>query len=137
MVPAEFYFYLFDITPAEFSITLALESSLVHYRNSDFDSGQWLEGLLTSIVCVLGPLVCGYGTDNAYRIKHESLDPGVVLNRLRSGELLRIPRPTFHAISTELIDKSEINALIEKYKPKPDPEYRMAPGYHLLGRIGL
>jgi hypothetical protein len=137
VIPAMFYFYLFDRAPKEFSITLSVDSSIVYYRTDDFDSGQWFEGLLTTIVCALRPSVCGYGYDDAYGIKHESLDPGVVLSRLRSGELLGLRRPTFHAISTKLIEKSEIDALIEQYKPNPSPNYRMAPGYHILGSVGL
>lgn len=136
-VPAHLYFYFFDMAADAFSFSLSIESSIVYYRNDDFPSGCWLEGVLTSIVCSMGPLVCGYGADNAYQLQHVPLDPDVVLTRLRSGELLRLPRPTFHAISTKLIDKNEIDALIEQYKPSPSPNYRMAPGYHVLGSIGL
>jgi hypothetical protein len=133
-IPAEFYFYLFDIGSEEFSVTLSLESSIVYYKNDEFDSGEWLEGLLTSIVCALKPLVCGYGRDAAYECKHESLNPEVILERLRAGELLGLPRPIFHSIATSLIDKSEIDALIAQYKPAPSLKYRMAPGYHILSK---
>lgn len=136
-IPAEYYFYLFEIAPGEFSVTLSIESSIVYFENCEYESGQWLEGFLTSIVCVLKSSVCGYGSDAAYSCKHESLDPDEVLRRLRSGELLQLPRPIFHAISNKLIDKNEIDALIAQYKPKASPKYRMAPGYHILGSVGL
>jgi hypothetical protein len=133
-IPADFCFYLFDIGPGEFSVTSAFESSIVYYKNDEFDSGEWLEGLLTSIVCALKPLVCGYGCDDAYRCRHESLNPDAVLARLRTGELLGLPRPIFHAIATSLIDKSEIDALIAQYNPAPILKYRMAPGYNILSK---
>jgi hypothetical protein len=136
-IPAEFYLYLYDFRADSFGLTLTIESSIIYYRNDDRPSGQWLEALLTATVCTLKPFVCGYGRDAAYELKHEPLDPAVLMARLRSGELLSLPRPIFHAISTSLIESTEIESMIKLHKPTPDPEYRIAPGYHLLGRVGL
>ncbi len=136
-IPAEFCFYLFEMQPDQFSATLAFDSSMVYFKSEAFESGQWLEGLLITIVCALKPLVSGYGSDAAYSCKHESLNPTRVLERLRSGKLFQLPRPIFHAISTSLIEQSEIDSLIEQHQPKLDPKYRMAPGYHIFGSIGL
>ena len=134
-IPAQLYFYLFDFAAGELSLTLSFDSSIVFFKSDEFERGQWLEGLLTTITCELKPLVCGYGRDAAYMCKHESLNPSLVLKRLRSGELLKLPKPIYHAISTSLIDTNEIVALIDEHKPEPRPRYRLAPGYHVLNNI--
>jgi hypothetical protein len=136
-VKARCYFYVYDISDVSFCTSLSFESSVVYFRNDDFDSGEWLERFLISMVGALRPLVCGYGLDDAYAVRHEPLPPEEVLARLRTGELLSLPRPIFHAISVSLIEAEEIEGLIKKFAPRPSPDYRMAPGYHVLGRVGL
>ena len=134
---AEWYLYVFDMDDHGFSVTISVESSIVHHHDEQFDDGELLEGLLTTVVIELQVAACGYGKDDAYNVDQKALDPGPVLERLRSGELLSLPRPIFHAFSIDLVTKQEIDALIEQHQPDPDPEYRQALGYHLLGRVGL
>ena len=134
---AEWYLYVFDMGDGEFSASMAFDSSIVYHHDEQFDYGELLEGLLTTVVIELQVAACGYGKDDAYNVDQKALDPGPVLERLRSGELLSLPRPIFHAFSIDLVTKQEIDALIEQHQPDPDPEYRQAPGYHLLGRVGI
>jgi hypothetical protein len=135
-VPAECYLYVFGIDEADFGVTAAVDSSLVWYRNDDYpEPGKWFEGFLITIATAFEPAVCGYGRDDAYRIKHESIDANAILDNVRDGKLLTIPQPVFHAIRRDLIDKDEIDALMKTHRHSPTLVYRQSPKHHVLADI--
>jgi hypothetical protein len=130
---ATFALYVFDVGDDGYSATVAMESSMVWYRNDEYSTpGRWFEGFLISLVGALRAEVCGYGRDAAYGINHESLDPAQILARLRTGDLLELPNPIFHAISVDLIDRSEILSLMKKRPCSPRLEYKISPDHHVL-----
>lgn len=130
---ATFSVYVFDIAEDGFGATVAVESSMVWFRNDEHSTpGRWFEGFLISLVAALRADVCGYGRDAAYGIQHESLEPAQILARLRTGDLLELPNPIFHAISIDLIDRSEIISLMKKRPCSPRLEYKISPDHHVL-----
>ena len=110
---------------------------MVAYETPERERGRWLDGFLTSVVGAFEPLACSYGTTPPNQIEYKSIDPASLLASLRTGKLLGLTRPVFHALSVKLIDLTEIRAALKEHAPAHDPDYRMAPGYHLLGHVGL
>ncbi|MCX4240155.1 hypothetical protein [Paraliomyxa miuraensis] len=129
---ANFVVYFFDVAEDGFRATVSVESSYVWFRNDEYSPGRWFEGFLISLVSAFGADVCGYGRDDAYGLKHESIEVADILERLRTGDLLELPNPIFHAISVELIERSEIVSLMRSRPCSPRLEYKVAPGYHVL-----
>lgn len=130
---ATFALYVFAVSDDGFAATMAIESSMVWFRNDEHSTpGRWFEGFLISVAGALQADVCGYGRDDAYGIKHESLEPNQILARLRTGDLLELPNPIFHAVGVDLIDRSEILALMKKRPRSPRLEYKISPTHHIL-----
>lgn len=134
---AEYYLYIFDAQQDSFACSMAFESSLAYHRTDESPSGARLEQLIFAITTCLDASVSGYGLDSAYEVQHQPLSSEEVLGRLRSGELLSLPRPIFHLISTKLVSVEEVRALIREHNASPDPEHRVMGRYHALGRVGL
>ncbi len=135
-VPGYLYFHVFDVKPESFSLTMSFDASLLTWESNRFAMGEWVKSLLTMLAAGLRAEVCGYGKDPAYEVEYESLSPARVVERLRSGELLQIWYPTFHAISVELISVSEVRTLMKNRTATLATQDLMhevsATGYHLL-----
>ena len=130
--------YFFDILETSFASSVDVDSAIVYYASDEFPCGRWLEGLLTSVAVALRPQVLGYGTHRLYQPQHAALDCEEVLSLVRSGELLDVPRPTFHAISDTLISHEELESLVAQHRASHltrSVDLRHALGYHLLGRV--
>jgi len=135
-VPCNVFLYFFDMRADEFACTLSFDSSLVYFESNDFKKGQWLRGFLAAMVAGLRADVCGYGPDDAYAIKHESLDTEQVLSRLRNGSLLKISNPVFHAISFGVISREEITELTQHLPENPKVEYAATTaGYYIFSAL--
>lgn len=147
---AEFHLAFHDITKDGYTITASVESSIVYFKDDGHTTaGQWFQGWLVSLVTALRSKVCAYGNTvlmdpNAElsqvlaalrRPRYVALDPAEVLARLRTGDLLELPSPVFHAISTELIARDEIVRLMKKRPCAPRLEYKLAPEHHILSNI--
>ena len=135
-IPGSIYFHIFDVDEEGFSATASFDGSMMTWENENFEMGQWVKAMLTLATAGLGASVCGYGKDPDYEVDYASIDPQRVLSRLRSGDLLDIWYPTFHAISTTLIDTAEIEGLMRRRTPTlatQDLCYEESSlGYHLL-----
>lgn len=135
-IPGWVYFHIFDVGDGGFSATASFDGSMLTWESGAFAMGQWVKQLLTLATAGLGASVCGYGKDPDYEVDYASLDAARVLSRLRSGELLDLWYPTFHAISTSLIDAAEVEALMNQRTASlatRDLRYEKSPrGYHLL-----
>lgn len=134
---APFSLVFFDRAKLGFALSVGLNPRLVAYEDEKLPQGRWLDGLLTSIVEVFEPLACSYGTTPPGKLDYTSVDPAALVTSLRSGELLALPRPVLHAISTSLVTLQEVQAILAAHAPEVDPAYRLAPGYHLFGRTGV
>jgi len=133
MVPCNIFLYFFNISPEGCACTLSFDSSLVFFESDDFSKGQFLTGFLTAITAALDVDVCGYGSDNAYEVKHETLDIDLVLERLKMGNLMTIKNPMFHAFSSRVIKSKEANALMENNPKNPNLRYSVSlKGYHIF-----
>jgi len=110
-VPAQIYLYFFDAAEDTCSFTMSIDESLVYFTSDDYGPGRWLAGFLSAVVAAVEADVCGYGHDDAYETRHESLDPGHVVQRLREGNLLKIGNPSFHAFAPTIISHREIDEL--------------------------
>lgn len=147
---AEFHLAFHDITKEGFTITGSVESSLVYFKDDEHSTaGQWFESWLIALVTALRPSVCAYG--NTYlmdpnadlslvlealrRPRYVALDPADVLARLRKGDLLELPSPVFHAISTSLTDRAEIDRLMKQRPCAPRLAYKLAPEHHVLSNM--
>jgi hypothetical protein len=132
-VPGYVYAYVFDLGNDEWSSAVSFDTSMLTYETSDLPRGEWLRGLLVSLVAALGSEVCGYGADRAYRLRYEALDPSVIIQRLRAGELFTMPYPNFHAISAKLVKVEEMADLLDRLPRSQFLQYRLATaGYHIL-----
>ncbi|MBC8071601.1 MAG: hypothetical protein IAG13_24965, partial [Deltaproteobacteria bacterium] len=144
---AEFDLAFHDVDERGYNVTANIEKSLVYYKDEEHgNSGRWLEGFLISIVTALAPKVCAYGNTMLMdpdaelsvvlaalrRVRYIALDPEEVVGRLRTGDLLALPWPVFHAIRTDLIQRSEIVALMKRRPCSPRLEYKLAPEHHVL-----
>lgn len=146
---SEFNLAFHDVTEDGYTITGGVESNMVYFRDDDeySTSGQWFEGMLISLVTVLNAKVCAYGNTVTVKDKNMSLDdikaamrrvryidlsPDEVLERLRTGDLLELPYPVFHAISTDLIGKDEIDKLMKSRPCSPRVEYKQSPAHHIF-----
>ena len=134
---ARFNFVVFNRSENEFALTLDVSPKMVVYETPERERGRWLDGLLTSIVGAFEPLACSYGTTPPNELEYESIDPALLLASLRTGKLLQLTRPVFHALSVKLIELTEIRTILAEHASTHDPDYRMAPGYHLLGHVGV
>jgi hypothetical protein len=110
-VPAQIYLYFFNAAAASCSFTMSIDESLVYFTSDDYGPGQWLAGFLSAVVAAVEADVCGYGRDNAYEVRHESLDPAQVVERLRDGNLLQIGNPSFHAFVPAIISQRDVKEL--------------------------
>jgi hypothetical protein len=115
-VPAQIYLYFFNATDRSCSFTMSIDESLVYFTSDDYGPGQWLAAFLSDVVAGLGADACGYGHDNAYLLRHESLDPVELVHRLRKGDLLQIGNPSFHAFAPKIISRDDIE---EIFKARP------------------
>jgi hypothetical protein len=132
-VPGNVDFYAVDIGKTSFGARLVVESSMPYYESDELPMGEWLVKLLLAAVSALGCDVCGYGADDAYEAGYDSLEPSVVLARLRAGELFKIRSPQFHAIATTLISEEEMRALLDNHPKDPTFVYKVSTtGYHVL-----
>ena len=132
-VPGYVYAYAFDIGKDEWSSAISFDTSMLTYETADLPRGEWLRGLLVSLVAALGAEVCGYGADKAYRLRYEALVPSVIVERLRAGELFTMPYPNFHAISAALVGVEEMAELLDRWPRSQFLQYRLATaGYHVL-----
>lgn len=135
-IPGSVYLHIFDVEDGSFSATASFDGSMLTWENDQFEMGQWIKAMLTLATSGLGASVCGYGKDPDYELDYASIDPARVLARLRAGDLLDIWYPTFHAISTSLIDVAEVQALMKRRTPSlatQDLRYEESSlGYHLL-----
>ncbi len=147
---AEFVVAFHDITSDDHAITASVDASIVHAKNDEHSTaGQWFESWLIALVTALRPSVCAYG--NTYlmdpnadlslvlealrRPRYVALDPSDVLARLRKGDLLELPSPVFHAISTSLTDHAEIDRLMKQRPCAPRLAYKLAPEHHVLSNM--
>jgi len=136
-VPGNVDFYVFEIEKNSFGARLTVESSMPWYESEEHAEGEWLVKLLLTAVSALGCEVCGYGADDAYEAGYDSLDPSVVLARLRAGELFTIRSPQFHAFSSGLISPEEMAELLDRHPKKPRLRYKVSTtGYHVLYAVG-
>ena len=136
-VPGNVDFYAFEIEKNSFGARLTVESSMPWYESEELAAGEWLVKVLLTTVSALGCEVCGYGADDAYEAGYDSLDPSVVLARLRAGELFTIRSPQFHAIALGLISPEEITGLLERHPQTPPILYMVSTtGYHVLYDVG-
>ena len=132
-VPGNVNLYLFDLQKDSLGAAISFDSSMVYFGTDELDKGEWLRKLLIALVSALACQVCGYGRDSAYRVGYVPLEPSVVLARLRSGELFVMPYPNFHAISVDLVNAEEMNALLERLPKSDFLKYGLATtGYHVL-----
>jgi len=134
-VPGMLHLYFFDIRKDGFSTTLSFDAGIVYHESPWFERGQFLRGLLTSLVRAFGAEACGYGLDDAYKVKHESLDLPATLARLKTGSLLSIPCPVFHAFSVSRIAEEEIRGLMKSRPTNPRLQYNRSGDYHILSAL--
>ncbi len=146
---ANFYLEFFDITKDEYSLAASIESSILYHKDEDYEQSQWFEGWLISLVTALRPSVCVYGNTELIdpkaplsqvlealrRVRYKALDPAEVLARLRTGDLLELPSPVWHAIRTDLIQRAEIVALMKKRPCAPRLALKLAPEHHILSNL--
>ncbi|MCX4240156.1 hypothetical protein [Paraliomyxa miuraensis] len=146
---ANFYLEFFDISEDGYSLAASIESSILYHKDDEYESCRWFEGWLISLVVALRPSVCAYGNteiidpnmefskvlEGLRRVRYKALDPAQILERLRTGDLLELPDPVFHAISIDLIETPEIRTLMKTRPQAPGLEYKVAPGYHVLSNL--
>jgi hypothetical protein len=135
--PARGYWnlYIFDVAPDSFSVTMDFETSFLSYESEALAMGEWFKAVLLTTVKALKVDVCGFGSDDAYRIRHELLDTEKLLARLREGDLLEIQRPVFHAISLSLIGVPEMQALLASRPVNQFLKYTVSGAYHVLAAV--
>ena len=90
---------------------MSIDESLVYFTSDDYGPGQWLTGFLSDVSAGIGAAVVGYGNDDAYAIRHESLEQAQLVGRLREGNLLQIGNPSFHAFAPEIIPHHEVEQI--------------------------
>lgn len=135
-IPGHLDLVFFDIGADGFAATVNMESSLVHCETAEIVRGEWIRQLLLGLAVNTGALVCGFGSDNAYRIRYEMLYPDAVVERTRHGELFTMAFPNFNAISTQLMGAEEMNALLQRTPKSKFLDYRLAiGGYHILSQF--
>jgi hypothetical protein len=127
--------YVFDVSEDSFSATISFDTPFLSYESERFAEGEWFKAVLVEIVKALQAEVCGYGADDAYRIKHESLVPSELLKRLREGDLLNISYPVFHAFRASLLSSEEIRKLMQSRPVNRFLKYTMSGGYHVLAAV--
>lgn len=130
---ALFTLFVFDTAPDAFCVSLDMGPRILRFRNDKYAPGRWAEAFLLEIIRGLGSQICSYGTTPAGTIIHKPIEVAEFLAALRDGSLLGSETSTLHVVSTALIGKAEIDAALSKHEPKL--EYRMAPGFHIIGRI--
>jgi hypothetical protein len=139
-IPGYVYFEVFDVTEDSFSIASSIDTGLVAWDFRRWDRGhpdRWFKVMLITLTAALRAEVCGWGRDNHYNIKYESLSPANEVARLRSAEILQDSAfPIFHAISLDRISEKDVQILLRKHDVLAKPrgmEYEVSPfGYHLL-----
>ncbi len=147
---ATFSVYFTEVDDNGHTVTVAVEPTFVFHTNDDYpEPGRWFEGWLISLVVGTQAQVCVYGNREVIdksmalasvlealrRPRYEALDPMVIVQRLRTGDLLELPDPVFHAISVELMETREIRALIKSRAHAPGLQHKVVPGYHVLSNI--
>lgn len=129
--------YVFDKQKDSFGSVMQVETSMPYFETDEMPGGEWLIRLFLTTVSALECEVSGYGPDDAYETGYDSLDPSVVLARLRAGELFTIPSPQFHAISLGLVTLEEMAELLGRHPKGPFLKHRISTtGYHVLYAIG-
>lgn len=129
-------FCLFDIRQDSFAATMSFDSFLVSYEPPGLPAGGWLRQLLLGIVAAFRCDVCGYGQDNAYCIRYETLDAQKMVERVRRGELFEMAYPILHAISTRLVKPEEMNELLGRLPCSEFLKYQLTTtGYHILSQL--
>jgi hypothetical protein len=132
-VPGDVNLYFFNIDLDSFGAAVSFDSSLLTFETDELERGEWLRQLFITMTAALGCDVCGYGPDTAYSIRYESLNPAVLVDRLRAGDLFTMRRPNFHAISVALIRPEEMTALLRRLPRSDFLDYRLSTtGYHIL-----
>lgn len=132
-IPAEVYFTFFEPDETSCGMTISLDSSIPYFQPQSYEPGDWLVKFLIELTHALSADVCGYGADDAYSVRYESLEPEKVIERLRAGELFRITPPVFHAFSLRLVSAKEM-VEIRQRQPLPKAlQYKLTTGgYHVL-----
>ena len=132
-VPGYFNLEFFEIENDSFAVAGSFDTSMLSFESDEFAEGQWLRGLFVAVVAALGCQICGYGKDDAYQTRYESLSPAVILERLRKGEVFTMPDPSFHAISVDLVSPEEMTSLWEQLPRDKHLKYGIATtGYHIF-----
>jgi hypothetical protein len=134
---ALFSIFAFDVQPDSFALSIDLSPRMLVFSNDRFEAGRWLEGLLLEIVRCLNVDVASFGTTAPRQLAHEALAVTEFVALLRDGVRLRDPLPVLHVISSRVLSKPELDRALAQHAPDAAPEYRLAPGYHLVGRIRL
>jgi len=133
-IPGYVYFHVVDVDEQGFTFTAEIDTGLVAWESDRYPMGQWFKMMLTTLTSALRAEVCGYG--RAHEVGYDPLDPTQLLDRVRSGALFETWYPTYHAISTELIDHDEVMAAFERRETTlatQDLRHEVSVlGYHLL-----
>lgn len=146
---ANFYLEFFDITKEGYSLAASIESSILYHKDEEYGQSQWFEGWLISLVTALRPGVSVYGNTELIdpnaplsqvlaalrRVRYKSVDPAEILTRLRTGNLLELPSPVWHAIHTDLIQRAELVSLMKKRSFAPRLTLTQGPEHHILSNL--
>jgi hypothetical protein len=133
-IPGYIYPEVYSVDENEFSLTMAIDSSLVYWEDDRYERGQWFKMMLTTLTASLRSQVCGYGT--GYPAEFRSLSPAEIVALLRSGDLLNTAYPSYHAISVDLISTGEVRKAMARREITPENRKLKhevsVSGYHLL-----
>lgn len=135
-VPGHLDVVFFDIEPNAFSVTMGLDPGVISYETEELAGGEWIRRLLIGITVTCRCSVCGFGRDDAYCVRYETLDPDAMVQRAGRGELFTMAFPNFNAISTKLIGVEVMNDLLLKLPKSEFMDYRAAiAGYHVISQL--
>jgi hypothetical protein len=135
-VPAKDDIYVYQWTVAgerRLSAELGV-GRLRYFESEDYHPvGRYQVALMLALAAASDTDVCAHGKDYDDEL-FTSVDPALVIEKLRQGKLLSKWTPAVFLISTRLIEKADVDAAI-KVSDAPHLKYFIATsGYHVLSQ---